>query len=186
MRLTRRRSIMPTEDSHTQAVIADLQAKLRASQVDYISLQAALSHESPLLAATDKDAEIARLKTKLEDLERNAAVSGANLRRLHAHEVEKLEQDIVDAQSAVSGARHEFAQVEAILRQKITRLSSRMQGHERIAAKLERITRERARASASPKRNQHSYCAGRRGTIQVFQAAPGLIDAGKRARAGPD
>jgi hypothetical protein len=35
---------MPTEDSHAQSVIADLQAKLRASQADYASLQAALSH----------------------------------------------------------------------------------------------------------------------------------------------
>jgi hypothetical protein len=56
---TRRRSIMPTEDCHAQSVIADLQAKLRASQADYASLQAAISHESPPLATTDKDAEIA-------------------------------------------------------------------------------------------------------------------------------
>ena len=35
LRSTRRRSIMPTEDSHAQSVIADLQAKLRASQADY-------------------------------------------------------------------------------------------------------------------------------------------------------
>ncbi len=58
---------MPTEDSHAQSVIADLQAKLRASQADYASLQATFSHESPPLAATDKDTEIVKLKTKLED-----------------------------------------------------------------------------------------------------------------------
>ncbi len=49
---------MATEDSHAQSVIADLQGKLRASQADYASLQAAISHESTPLAATDKDAEI--------------------------------------------------------------------------------------------------------------------------------
>ncbi len=127
---------MPTEDSHAQSVIADLHAKLRASQADYASLQAALSHESPPLAATDKDTEIAKLKTKLEDLERSAAVSEANLTKLHAREVEKLKQDIVDAQSAATNARHEFAQLEAALRHEITKLSSGMQEHERIAAKI--------------------------------------------------
>jgi chromosome segregation ATPase len=131
---------MPTEDSHAQSVIADLLAKLRASQADYASLQAAFSHESPPLAATDKDAEIAKLKTKLEDLERSTAVSEANHKRLHAHEVEKLKQDVVDAQSAATDAMHEFAQLEAALRQEITKLSSGMQEHERIAAKLDRIT----------------------------------------------
>ncbi len=131
---------MPTEDSHAQFVIADLQAKLRASQADYASLQAALSHESPPWVATDKDAEIAKLKTKLEDLERSSAVLEANLNRIHAREVEKLKQDIADAQSAATDARHEFAQVEAALRQEITKLSSGMQEHERIAAKLDRIT----------------------------------------------
>ncbi len=54
--------------------------------------------------------------------------------------VEKLKQDIIDAQSAVTGARHEFSQVEAALRQEITKLSSGMQEHERIAAKLDHIT----------------------------------------------
>ncbi len=131
---------MPTEDSHAQFVIADLQAKLRASQADYASLQAAFSHESTLFTTTDQDTEIANLKTKLGNLERSAAVSEANLNRLHDREVEKLKQDIVDAQSAVTGAMHEFAQVEAALRQEITNLSSGMQEHERIAAKLDRIT----------------------------------------------
>ena len=124
---------MPTEDSHAQSVIADLQAKLRASQADYASLQAASPHESPSLAATDKNAEIAKLKTKLGDLERSAAVSEANLKRLHAREVEKLKQDLVDAQSAAAGARHEFAQVEAALRQEITKMSSGKQELERIS-----------------------------------------------------
>jgi hypothetical protein len=78
--------------------------------------------------------------TQLGDLERSAAESEANIERLSAHKVEKLKQDIVDAQSAVTGARHEFAQVEAILRQEIAKLSSGMQEHERIAAKLDRIT----------------------------------------------
>ncbi len=86
------------------------------------------------------DAEIAKLKTQLGDLERCAAISEANLKRLYAREVEKLKQDIVDAQSAVTGARHEFSQVEAVLRQEINKLSSGMQEHERIAAKLDRIT----------------------------------------------
>ncbi len=112
---------MPTEDSHAQSVIADLQAKLRASQADYASLQAALSPESPPLATTDTDAEIAKLKTKLEDLERSAAVSEANLNRLHAQEMEKLKQDIVDTQSTATDARREFAHVEAVLRQEITK-----------------------------------------------------------------
>ncbi len=75
---------MPTEDSHAQFVIADLQAKLRASQPDYASLQAAFSQESPPLATIDKDAEIAKLKSQLVDLERSAAVSEANLIVLHA------------------------------------------------------------------------------------------------------
>jgi hypothetical protein len=44
---------MPTEDSHAQSVIADLQATLRASQADYASLQAAISHESTLFTTTD-------------------------------------------------------------------------------------------------------------------------------------
>ncbi len=70
---------MPTEDSHTQSLVADLQTKLRASQVDYTSLQAAFWHESTPLATTDKDAENAKLKTKLEDLERSAAESEAYL-----------------------------------------------------------------------------------------------------------
>ncbi len=91
------------------------------------------------MATTDKDAEIAKLKTHLGDLERSAAVSEANLNRLHAHEVDKL-KDIVVAQSAVTGARHEFSQVEATLRQEIPKLSFDMQEHERIAAKLDRIT----------------------------------------------
>ena len=131
---------MPTEDSHAQSVIADLQAKLRASQADYASLQAALSHESTPLVATDEDAEIAKLKTKLEDLERSASISEANLNKLHGQEVEKLKQDLVDTQSAATNARHEFARVEAALRQEITKLSSGMQEHERIAAKLDRST----------------------------------------------
>ncbi len=117
---------MPTEDYHAQSVIADLQAKLRASQAGYASHQAALSHESTPLAATDKDAEISKLKTKLEDLERSAAVSEANLTKLHAREVEKLKQDIADAQSAATDARCEFAHVEAALRQEITKLSPGM------------------------------------------------------------
>ena len=96
---------MPTEDSHAQSVIADLQATLRASQADYASLQAALSHESPPLAATEKDAEIAKLKTKLEDLERSAAVSDANLRRLHAREVVNLKLNVTDAQSSAIDAK---------------------------------------------------------------------------------
>ncbi len=54
--------------------------------------------------------------------------------------MEKLERDIVDAQSAVTDARREFAQVDAALRQEITKLSSGMQEHKRIAAKLDRIT----------------------------------------------
>ncbi len=86
---------MPTEDSHAQSVIVDLQAKLRSSQADYASLQAALSHIPTPLAATDKDAEIAKLKTKLEDLERSAALLAANLTRLHAREVEKLKRNVV-------------------------------------------------------------------------------------------
>ncbi len=131
---------MPTEDYHAQSVIADLQAKLRALQADYASIQAALSHESPPLVATDKDAEIAKLKTQLGDVERSTAVSEANLTRLHAREVEKLKQDIVDARSAVTDARREFAQVEAALRQEIAKLSSGMHEHERIATKLDRIT----------------------------------------------
>jgi hypothetical protein len=131
---------MPTEDSHAQSVIADLQAKLRASQADFASLQGAVSHELAPLAATDKDAEIVKLKTKLEDLKRSTAVSEVYLNRPHAREVEKLKQDIADAQSAVTGARHEFAQVETTLRQEITKLPSGMQEHERTAAKLDRIT----------------------------------------------
>jgi hypothetical protein len=119
------------------SVIADLQAKLRASQADYASLQAVLSNESTPLTTTDKDADISKLKTQLGDLERSAAVSEANLNRLHAQEVEKLKQDIVDAQSVATGANHEFSQAEAALRQEIT---SDMQEHERIAAKLDRIT----------------------------------------------
>ncbi len=90
------------------------------------------------MATTDKDAEIVKLKTKLEVLERKAAASEANLTRLHAQELEKLKQDIVDAQSAATGARHEFSQVEAALRQEIIKLSPGMQEHERIAAKLDR------------------------------------------------
>jgi chromosome segregation ATPase len=140
LRSTRRRSIMPNEDFHDQSVIADLQAKLIASQADYASLQAAFSHESTPLATTNKDAEIAKLKTKLGDLEGNAAESDANLKRLHGQEVEKFKQDIADAQSAATDARHEFAQAEAALRQEITKLSSGIQEHERIAAKLDRIT----------------------------------------------
>ncbi len=54
--------------------------------------------------------------------------------------MEKLRQDIVDAQSAATDARREFAQGEAVLRQEITKLSSGMQEHERIAAKLDRIS----------------------------------------------
>jgi predicted nucleic acid-binding Zn-ribbon protein len=131
---------MPTEDSHAQSVIADLQAKLRALQADYASLQAAFSNGLTPLAATDKDTEIAKLKTKLEDLERSAAVSDANLKRLHGQEVDKLKQDIADAQSAATDTRREFAQVEAALRQEITKLSSGMQEHECIAAKLDRST----------------------------------------------
>jgi hypothetical protein len=96
---------MPNEDSHAQSVIADLRAKLRASQAIYASLQAALSHESRPLATTDKDAEIAKLKTKLEDLERSAAVSDANLRRLHAREVVNLKQNVTDAQSSAIDAK---------------------------------------------------------------------------------
>jgi hypothetical protein len=131
---------MPTEDSHAQSVIADRQAKLRASHADYASLQAAFSHESTPLATTDKDTESTKLKTKLDDLERCAAVSEANLQRLHAYEVEKLKQDIVDARSAATDARYEFAQVKPTLRLEITKPSSGMQEHERIAAKLDRIT----------------------------------------------
>jgi hypothetical protein len=66
---------MPNEDSHAQSVIADLQAKLRASQADYVSLQAAFSHESTPSTTTDKNAEIANLKTQLKDFERSAAAS---------------------------------------------------------------------------------------------------------------
>ncbi len=95
---------MPDEDPHTQSVVDDLQAKLRASQADYASLQAAFSHESTFLAATDKDAEIVKLKTKHEDMERSAAVSEANLNRLHGQEVEKLKQDMIDAQSVAIDA----------------------------------------------------------------------------------
>jgi hypothetical protein len=57
------------------------------------------------LATTYKDAEISKLKTQLGDLERRAVVSEANLARLHAREVEKLKQDIVDAQSAAIDAK---------------------------------------------------------------------------------
>ncbi len=129
---------MPTEDFYAQSFIADLQAKLSASQADYASLQAALSHESTPLATTDKDAEISKLKTQLGDLEHSCIRN--NLTRLYAREVDKLKQDIVDAQSAATDARHEFAQVEAALRREVTELSSGMQGHERIAAKLDHIT----------------------------------------------
>ncbi len=90
---------MPTEDSHAQPVIADLQAKLRSLQADYASLHAALSHESTPWEATNKDAEIAKLKTQLENLERSTAISDSILKRLYAREAEKLKQDIVDSQS---------------------------------------------------------------------------------------
>ncbi len=54
--------------------------------------------------------------------------------------MKKLKRDIVDAQSAATDARHEFSQVEAALRRQITKLPSGKQKHERIAAKLDRIT----------------------------------------------
>jgi hypothetical protein len=88
---------MPTEDSHAHSVIADLQAKLRASQADYASLQAALSHESTPLTMTDKDADNLEQKMQHGDLDRSAAVSDANLEKRYSHELVKLKQDIVDA-----------------------------------------------------------------------------------------
>jgi hypothetical protein len=71
-------------------------------------------------------------------MERSAAVSEANLKILHGREVEKLKQGNVDAQSAATDARREFSHVEAALRQEITKLSSGMQEHERIASELDR------------------------------------------------
>jgi hypothetical protein len=88
---------MPNEDSHAQSVIVELQAKLRASQAIYASLQAALSHESPPLAATDKDADNLEQKMQHGDLDRIAAVSDANLEKRYAHELVKLKQNVIDA-----------------------------------------------------------------------------------------